>query len=157
MGYAANIDTAYLQYQVGREIYKWDSVYQEALFQAKSGTWAIGTNANDYLYNYVGNSSPAIGDICDFGAFVVPVTGTYTFYAIGTTANNQAIWNIYINGSNVATIDWYSAGEVRNVAKSVTLGSLTQGVKCLEIRTATKNGSSSNYGCQLQAMAIVRA
>lgn len=77
---------------------------------------------------------------------VATASGTFTLFALYTTDNYVAKFQMSIDGANVGALtDGYTAGAVHNNIYSATGLTLTEGVHTIRISVNGKNASSSGY------------
>lgn len=88
---------------------------------------------------------------------VILGAGTWTVELMHITAANRGIYTLALTGSDIGTIDGYSASPTYNVRSSITsVAVATSGKKRLRLKMATKNGSSSNYAGSIQHLQLRR-
>lgn len=133
----------------------WDVVTHE--WVATAGAWAEETSSSHWLgMNLNNDATPAIDDQVGIGSFRVPSSAAYTLVIMLTKASNNAILHFLVNGSDVAQIDSYAAGTSYNQIESISLGTLTAGLKILSIKAASKHGSSSDYRIKINAIQVAK-
>lgn len=93
------------------------------------------------FYPYV--STHAIGDRT--GVYVWLEAGDYELHTIGYTASNQGIMAFTVDGQRQGTIDYYTAGTVANVDKTIPVTIPSSGSHLIEIEAVGKNASSTDY------------
>jgi hypothetical protein len=84
--------------------------------------------------------------------------GTYDFRVLCRTANDAGILQWFIDNVSIGTMDFYSAGAVNYVQKTIagiTIG--TSGAHTLKGDVTTKHASSSNYFIPLHKYCLVEA
>lgn len=87
-----------------------------------------------------------------YHSFVCDTMPACKLFFIGTTANNQGILQVYLDGNAVTpTLDFYTAATVNNVVKSLSFaaGVITAGRHVLRLEVVNKNGSSAGYALVL--------
>lgn len=95
-------------------------------------------------YNvYSFQDTPALNDANENG-FIIDA-GTYTLNILGYTSLDCAISTIYVDGTSIGTLDWYSAASVPNVIQSIASVVLTAGYHKIEVKAESQNGSSTDY------------
>jgi len=120
-----------------------------------AGGWAYAADAAAWGGGYFRNSvGTANLDGLRFKAYVP--AGTYTFIMIGTTANDCPIMDIQIDGTSVGTGDYYSAGTVYNVRKTITGVAIAGGIHNIDVICNGKNGASAGYLTMLQGIVMYR-
>lgn len=108
------------------------------------GTWIIGAyDALNIRGSWLANSSNANGDNVSYKAYMA--AGTYTLKVVAVTSPEQGIVDYKIDGVEVASFDWYSAGTIRNVIKTQGFVIAEAGVKTIQVIINGKNGSSIGY------------
>jgi hypothetical protein len=75
----------------------------------------------------------------------ISMAGTFHFHVV--TNNASGIMTVSIDGTSIGTIDLYSAAQVLNVDKTLTvdLGEFSAGRHLLNVKANGKNASSSNH------------
>lgn len=146
-------DVAALNYPV----FVWNTVLADS-FRGRVGTWAEVTHTNFWLGVIAGNAgSSAQNDEISLGNLFIPETTAYTAYLVFEGNTDKGIAHIMLNGSDEGTIDMYNGGGLdANMMGSTSLGTLTAGHYACTVKVVTKNGSSSNYLCLLQAALIAK-
>ncbi len=93
---------------------------------------------------YYNQTTPAQNDEFSFNVFLE--AGTYTLSCLGLTANNAGIttWKVD-NVAQGTTHDWYTAGTVYDVTKTLTITVVGDGYHVIKGVMASKNGSSASY------------
>lgn len=108
------------------------------------GTWGFVHVSLCQWSGRVSNTSNGNGDNLSYKVDLP--AGTYTLLVLVTTASSFGIVDVDIDGTEVASFDCYSAGDVNNVRKIETgIDVTTSGIKTLKLRVDGKNGSSSAY------------
>lgn len=119
------------------------------------GTWIIITSPDQWRYGSMYNSSHTDGDNISFKVYLPK--GTYTLWIMDATTNNEGIADVDINGTEVASFDWYSASLTNNVIKSqASIAIATTGLYTLKYRVDGKNASSSDYYVGIQQIVLWR-
>jgi len=121
-----------------------------------AGTWATLLDGATTGYLYFRNSSVAINDGLRFKAYLA--AGTYSFFASGKTQSNCGKLHCWINGTDKGSCDFYSgAGTIEDVSKVDTgLVVATSGLYNVDFIVTSKNGSSSGYVMQINAIGLYR-
>lgn len=121
-----------------------------------AGTWsaaAFPVASNAYANSIISDGNN--GTKLTYKVWLMP--GTYTLKMMCETYSSRGIATWDINGSDVATFDTYSAGDVINVIKTQTGIAVTAtGVISLSVRANGKNASSSNYFLAIQDVVLYR-
>lgn len=116
------------------------------------GTWTITHVAGDYL-GLVSNTSGAINDRLRYSMWLAK--GTYYPVMVYNEGNRNGICQISIDGVNVFSQDMYAVGGAANLRVRGGAFTLNHNKVCLvEIVTTSKNGASSAYWLELQALAF---
>jgi hypothetical protein len=92
---------------------------------------------------YINAAATAIGQI--YFASVYLEAGSYTLYVLGATNAPCGISSVYLDGVLQNTIDWYSAGVVRNVTKSISVTVPTSGYHLVEFAMLSRHASATAY------------
>lgn len=119
------------------------------------GTWVVGALVPQYLGWQFYNSTHANLDNISWKVYLA--AGTYTLLWLVTTWINGAIVDFDVNGTEIASFDIYSAGDVRNVLKKQTgivIGA--SGLYTLKLRADGKNPASGDYYCNTSYLALWR-
>lgn len=96
-------------------------------------------------YGYVTYQSAAANNDEWTNGFMIRA-GTYTIKILGTTDADRGKLDVYIDGVSVSTAnDFYSASTTRNVIKSISSITVTDGYHTFKGKVNGKNGSSSGY------------
>lgn len=102
-----------------------------------------GPDGTSYCrFSYWPQSAAAINDERSNSFFLR--AGSYTFRLRGLTTSASGIATIYIDGVSQGTIDMY-AGAAASAANTLAITVISDGYHTLNIKMASKNGSSSNY------------
>lgn len=110
--------------------------------------------AGAYLY---GGIKYTVTQNAELNWDVVLGAGTWTVELLGFTNPTYGIVTVALDGTDVGTIDCYTAGAVENVALSLTgVVVAASGKKRMRFKVATKNASSSGYGVALQHVQLRR-
>lgn len=91
-------------------------------------------------------NTPAINDTFTHSFWLA--AGTYTFYMLTCTASTRGICTWYLDGVSIGTVDLYTAGNVFNVIKTLTMTVRGDGYHHLQGVAASKHASSSNYSLE---------
>lgn len=127
-------------------------------------SWKASSNYSSFART---NDTVALG-MCRFGCgsfaankhieWDVPITaGTWTLTVIHYTTGSGGICTPSIGGSDLATFDTYTAGNVRNVvyqASGIVIAD--SAIYELKLRTDSKNASSSAYDLSLHLINLTR-
>ena len=119
------------------------------------GTWVIVQDANQVFNGYRHNTSAAQNDSQTFTVDLRK--GTYRFDLFCITTSNRGICHVLIDGMDKGQMDTYTSGQVNNA--HVTLSSValaTDGSKTIELKVASKNGSSAGYRLSYMYCSIMR-
>lgn len=102
-----------------------------------------GPDGTSYTrHSYWAQSAAAINDERSNSFFLR--AGTYTFRLRGLTTNAAGIATVYVDGVSQGTIDMYAVSAASGVG-TLSIAVLTDGYHTLNLKMASKNGSSSNY------------
>lgn len=102
-----------------------------------------------------GGGSFVSGDWIEW--YVNLAAGTYTFTVIAITNTTYGIAEYTLDGSTIATFDWYASGATLNVAKQATgVVVPTSGVHTLRATCTGKNASSAGYTILANAINFMR-
>ena len=82
--------------------------------------------------------------------------GTYKIAAVHAIETDAGIISITGITGATQTIDTYNATPANNTYTEVGSLAVTAGVKTIVLTMATKNASSTNYGCRLNSLALIR-
>lgn len=118
------------------------------------GDEMLVTNGNALLHTFdsaqryqtrSAQNTSADGDVRTTGFWLRG--GTYNFHTLGFTnsARGKCDWSIDGDAAFATGQDWYSAGNVQNVVKSVASVTITSGWHILKMTVNGKNVSSSSY------------
>jgi len=149
MGFAsAGVDPPFIAY-------KWAGDYGDKV--AVAGTWAQYAGAALWIYNaYANQATKALNDELALTGFLVPKAAPYTLHLIYMESTDHGIIHIFINGVDVAQIDTYAGAADSNIVGSVSLGTLTAGLKIIRLKMASKNASSTAYKAAIQYLSIIK-
>ncbi|MBA7496536.1 hypothetical protein ES702_07145 [subsurface metagenome] len=125
-------------------------------YRTITGHWNVLNNSASHTLCNLSNIDAGQNQAAYIGSFYVPISGTYTFYFLGYKRNDMGILHILVNGSDVAEIDCYNSTTLANSYLSVSLGTLTPGLKVVVLKVSDKNASSSSYGMIIHALSIMR-
>ncbi|HKZ43172.1 MAG TPA: hypothetical protein VJ044_19600, partial [Candidatus Hodarchaeales archaeon] len=120
-----------------------------------SGTWSISNSSNAMLQSYLSNDTVSDGQYVEYKAYMD--AGTYSLLVYDHKAAASPIFDIDIDGVEVASIDSYAAVTTwnqRNLTTGINIASA--GLKTIRVRIDGKNPSSSNYDMFLAYMALWR-
>jgi hypothetical protein len=88
---------------------------------------------------------------------VVLAAGTWTVALIHFQDTDRGIYTVAFDGSSVGTIDGYAGSTTRNTRSTITGISVATTAKIrVTLTMATKNGSSSSYYGEINALQFVR-
>ena len=118
----------------------WPNTDRVVAGNAISGSGPDGTSYA--RFSYWAQAAAAINDERSNSFFLR--AGTYTFRLRGLTTNAAGIATIYIDGVSQGTIDMYAAAAASG-AGTLSITVVGDGYHKLNIKMASKNGSSSNY------------
>jgi len=121
-----------------------------------AGEWAVSTSPSLWAGCHLYSIGDAINASVGIGSFYVPSSGTYTLYHLGQKSSSNGIASYVINGAAEGTIDWYHSSTLNNVLQSVSLGTLTTGLKAVKVTVGSKNASSSAYGMEISSIIVMR-
>lgn len=126
-------------------------------YNGRVGTWATGVSPASWVGQVLSNSvGHAVNDEICFGQFYVPVSGDYTVYLIYIKDSNHGIAHAMVNDVDKGTLDMYNGGTLPNQLGSISLGTLSSGIKNLSFKVASKNGSSSGHILMFNAVIVVK-
>lgn len=112
--------------------------------QIIQGTWSGVGGTEAWGYRFFQNTSNTDGDGLNFKVYLAK--GTYTLKLLGVTSDSYGIIDIDIDGTEVATDDWYSSSMVSDIVKTHTDITISEsGIKTVTLRVDGKNASSSGY------------
>lgn len=115
---------------------------------------ASGTGARFPLNAGLFNSG-AQNDEVSF--YVTLGAGTWSFRMLSGTFSNAGIVTVSLGGSSIGTLDQYSSTNYAGVKGEITGVSVaTSGKKTLNLKMASKNGSSSGYYAIIHYIWLVR-
>jgi len=136
-------------------VFRWDVIND--LFKSIQGTWEVKSTASYFLGSSLRNDTGvAVDDNVSLGVFYVPVNGTYTVHLLHMVDTGFGKLHFLIDTVDVAEIDGYAGTGDYNVLSSVSLGTLTAGIRTLRIVISDKNASSSDYGAAIHAVVIMK-
>jgi hypothetical protein len=104
-------------------------------FTVVSGSWLLTSTYTIY-------GSTQNGEIT-YPVFIPE--GDLTFNMRTTTRDNAGIGDVYLDDTQIGSIDCYSAVLTTDVLKSFNFTNATAGFKTLKFKVPTKNGSSTGY------------
>ncbi len=120
----------------GINLFNYDSV--------SVGTWVGTTNSLTLTHYQWSNSTSSNGDTVLYKTWLS--TGTYSLNVLGQKANDAGILDIDIDGSEIASIDYYASAAVYNyVFSTATILIATADLKEIKLRVDGKNAKSSDY------------
>jgi hypothetical protein len=83
--------------------------------------------------------------------------GTWTINIMSYRSTDSGIITISFDGVSVGTIDQYNASDSKNALQSLAgVVVASDGVKVVNLKMATKNGSASSYTGRISGMSFVR-
>lgn len=119
------------------------------------GTWAFTNSSTTRVMGYLANTSLAQNDELNFKAALS--AGTYTFVLFTAKNSNHGICHVYVAGTDEGQVDLYNGSLVENQISKVTGVTVASGgIKDINLKMETKNGSSTGYYLQLYALAIYK-
>lgn len=123
------------------------------------GTWGTQPLAN-IGSAFVFNSTHTLNDRCDFNSPPMQ-SGTYTLEVYVRQSSNKGITTVSIddgagNFTTIGTIDAYAAVSAEDFLTTFTGIALTSGSHTLRFQVTSKNASSSDYYCAIQAFNLRR-
>lgn len=120
-----------------------------------AGTWAWETDAGGALNGYGTNTSKADLDNISYDIFLDK--GTYTLVIFTLKSGDEAILDVDIDGTEVASEDLFTTPASRNyLMTQADISIAAAGRKTLKIRADGKNAGSSAYAIRLHTIALVR-
>ena len=123
-------------------------------FDVIAGSFSIGLNAAWLFYSSIGNNAGAQND--EINAQITLAAGTYTFRLNCNRDSSQGITTLFLDETNIGTLDFYGAGD-KNFSQDLTSVTVaTGGLKTFKIKILTKNGSATHYGLMLHVVGIFR-
>ena len=130
----------------------WGHAYQSV----GQGTWAWVSTGMTPLFNMAfRNTTENDGDNVTYSLWLSK--GTYTMRVLCQTDATNAIVDIYIGGSEIASFDTYSASDVENVVFTETgISVASSGLTTLKVDVDGKNPSSANYKLYLTMINLWR-
>lgn len=118
--------------------------------------WSFNVVANTWLGG-MWNTNANNGDNVSWG---IPLqAGTWTLRVLGIKRSNAGIVRALLNGTQIGSVDWYSAATVLNSLQAYgsTFNIATENLtSTLEFISTTKNSSSTGYGFFAQAISLRR-
>lgn len=122
---------------------------------AIAGTWNQAVNVA-YLcgWNLDNNATKALNDEVALGRCYIPKAVDYTAYALFSKYSTAGKMHFLINDTDEGNIDGYAAATSYDHSESVSLGTLTAGLKSINIKMASKNAAASGYLLGLQVLII---
>lgn len=121
-----------------------------------AGTWVTGQTATQILQSSIYTSTETQNDEIVYKVYLTG--GTYRFFFLGSNGPSSGIINLYLDATLTGTIDLYAAGQTENNLEQITgIVVATAGLYSLKIKMATKNATSSAYGCIIGYMAMIRS
>src|SRR3990167_1725709 len=120
-----------------------------------SANWGVNNNASSILQSYMANGGTASGSYMDYRLYLY--AGTYTFLIYYHTASNAGIFDVDIDGSEIASFDSYNGSTVCNnrglpTGEKVECASRTT----LKTRVDGKNALSTGYTIFIPYLALWR-
>jgi len=105
----------------------------------------------DTLARYNSLSFTTVTGVNAVQSFACDTMPACKFFFLGVTAPSNGIMQLYIDETAIATVDWWSAGTVRNVIKSVSFvaSAIGSGRHTIRLEVTTKNASSSGFSLTL--------
>jgi hypothetical protein len=118
--------------------------------QAKSNTnWASSSTETTMVLNGHRQSSAAQNDSVEWNVSLA--AGTWDVELLHTTLNTNGIYHVSLDGTEVGTIDSYSASQTPSVRSTIAGIEVSRtGVHEFQLKMASKNVSSSQYYARLQ-------
>jgi len=142
---------------VAAPVLKFMATMTDVDYNGRVGTWAVVSDtAAVWLGGQLHNSPGSVNDEVGIGQFYVPASGDYTVYSLTKKGADQGIIHAFINGVDLGTYDTYNGSITYNNLGSISLGTLTSGLKALSLKIATKNGSSSGYNVFICSLLVMR-
>lgn len=124
----------------------------EATSAHSAGAWISGSN---YATGGMWISDGAINGYAEWSVYLG--AGTWTMRCIYTTSNNGGIVTPSIAGTDLSTIDQYTASVTYNsVVSYAGISVASAGAKAVRFRAASKNGSSSGYYIRMSTFSFRR-
>ena len=120
-----------------------------------AGDWALNINALSWYSAYLKQTTPANGDNISYQVYLA--AGTYSLLVIHHKNTVAGIVDIYIDATEVASIDMYLnplTWNYRNVTTGISVA--TSGLKTLKFQLHGKHASSSNYSGYIVYAALWR-
>jgi len=115
------------------------------------GTWTWVITDHNAFTN---DTAKAQNDELHYKVFLA--VGTYTVKLSYREAGSMGIATIYLDDSSKGTIDMYAGGGADAVGEVSSIAVATAGLYTLKIKIATKNGSATDYQCNLQNIVVFR-
>ena len=120
-----------------------------------SANWGVNNNASSILQSYMANGGTASGSYMDYRLYLD--AGTYTFLIYYHTTSNAGIFDVDIDGSEIASFDSYNGSTVynnRGLQTGVNVASA--GLKTIKVRVDGKNALSTGYTIFIPYLALWR-
>lgn len=99
-------------------------------------------------------ATPAINDTLTFK--VALKAGSYVLNVLAAKSSSQGIQTIKLDGTTLATFDWYNASVVVNSMQNTVIGVSDDGLYTLTSEMLSKNASSANYTLSMNYIDFLR-
>lgn len=137
-------------------ILKWDVI--ENGFVTKAGTFETSDNVSYQLGRTMRNNPAAINDRVCIGEFYVESAGEYTITMLASKGSSYGIAHIIVDSVDLVQFDCYKSGAAAyNETFTSSLGTLTAGMKPIDVKMASKHASSSDYNFRAQIFIVRKA
>lgn len=150
------IDNAVTADKIGFTLHQRSVIYPIEYF-LESGGWRFGILGFAHITAHGwGNADDGPSDGDNLNYYVYTTAGTYSITLITFTQDSCGIVDVYVDGTEVGSIDQYSAGSTVNVISTVSNVAFTAGRHELGLVVDGKNGSSSSYRLWLTYIILER-
>lgn len=129
--------------------FKWSYQFKFGFaVNAVVGTWAIHTDASQYLNGWYIDDSHALNDQVQYK--FSHKAGSFTFKLLTATTPGGGIVTVYVDGVSQGTINVYTVGTVYNVTKTLAVAIAKDGEHTLTIKV-TAAGAGGDFYVRLSA------
>ena len=130
--------------------------FGNSFYDDVKGVWALLSDTSYIMFSYLSNTTThAVNDQIDY--YIWLSKGTYTLSVMGATTSNSGIATYLLDDVSQGTLDWYSAGTVQGVLKTIASLVVTKSKNYkFSIKMATTNGSSGDYYHYMASFAFFR-
>jgi hypothetical protein len=126
--------------------------HDESICSFGTPAYAINTAQRHNFYRF----SNTQGNVF-LNSFTMDLNDGATLYFLGATSNGSGQLEVYLDSTYVGLIEWYTAGNVFNVEKSIAIPAATFGAghHQLRLQCVTKHASSSGYAIVLTKYFVI--